>query len=143
MIPDDTWLDADWFDDESYQIYDNLKGMLIGRGFKFYERRNIRVPTICTQSGLGIWLFRNHEIADRIHMLIHEFCHFELGHRESKHVELMAEQEIDCCLVTHVVCMSLGMYRPRFEYIYEFPARVAFYRDRAIRIAVQIGEYWT
>lgn len=149
MIPENSWLDPDWFDDDLYQTYHALKGMLIRRGFKISERKRLRsgyAAILQTEGELKILILGNSHIYKKLEYLIHEFCHYELGHRDMKRSVENAGQaamnEIECCFVTEVVYTSLGMRRIQPIYIYKFPVWVEEYRKNAVPIAAQIGKYW-
>ena len=149
MIPDNCWLDPDWFDDVWYRVYDNLKAMLVKRGFRVYDRKRLAHSLsgmLKTEGELSISILRDRVIFDMIANLIHEFCHYELGHREMEYTEengeLAAKNEIECLLVTEVICQSLGITRLHEVYIYRFPIRITRYVEKAIPIAAQVGEWW-
>lgn len=98
---DAIWLEKDWY--EMRDVIHRFKGFMRRRGVKVVERPNTNGGCMRSEPGYVIHVKYNTTDVNKMGMLVHEFAHFELGHRARPSNEEYAKHEIEACLVTHIV----------------------------------------
>ena len=97
---DGTWLDSEW-----YELCDTLhsfKELLWRRCISVVERKGYNGGGMRTVPRYCITIRRDASDAQKLFYLIHEFVHFELGHRDI-HAESYATEEVEAYMVGHIV----------------------------------------
>ena len=136
MLPRNSWLQEEWYD-----LHDDLhrfKEMLNKRGITVIEKRNIDGGTIKMTPQYRIYIRANAQDAEKLFYLIHEFTHFELGHRETKN---LAKDEIEACLVSYIVSEIFHLKEKPSNYIYSHAYWLPGIYKKAYRIASQLREH--
>lgn len=136
MIGEGTWIEEEWF--EYSEIIIRFRSFLKKRGIKTVFRRNMSGATMRMNGSYTISVKRGATDTSKIGMLIHEFSHFELGHRGTKSNEEYARQEIEACLVEHVVLWMFKFAPDPEDYIFRHAFWLPDIYGKAWNIASQL-----
>ena len=136
MVPDNSWLKEEW-----YELHDDLhrfKEMLKKRAIAVIEKGNLNGAIIKTTPQYRIYIKRNASDAKKLFYLIHEFTHFELGHRETRNC---AVNEVEACFVSYIVGVIFHLKEKPENYIYEHAYWLPGIYKKAYGIAAQLREH--
>lgn len=132
-----TWLDSEW-----YELCDAIwrfKELLRRRGIRVVERVGYNGGSLRIKPRYCIYIRRNDSDAAKLVYLIHEFVHFELGHRgagdESRPMEA---EEIEAHLVSHVVNWMFYLEIKPGDCIYEHTFAVPSIYNKGYQIGSQL-----
>jgi hypothetical protein len=99
-------MDGTWLEEEWYELCDTVyafKQLLGQRGIVVTERKDFNGGELKLSPRYRIRIRRDASDPEKLVYLIHEFVHFELGHREDRSQGGRASGEIEACLVAHIV----------------------------------------
>ncbi len=138
MIGEGTWLDEDWY--EHCEIILRFKPFLNKRGIKLTFHKNRTGAFMRMIPEYRITIRRGARDTSKISMLIHEFVHFELGHRGTQSNEEYAKQEIEACFVEHIVLWMFLFHPDPEDYIFRHAFWIPDLYRKAYRIARQLKD---
>ncbi len=135
---DGTWLEEEWF--EMREVICRFKKFARRRGIKVVERRGISGGCMRFRPSFAIYVRRDTKDANIVGLLIHEFVHFELGHRGTANNEEYAREEIEACMVEHIVLWMFRLVPDPTDYIYRHAFWIPDLYRKAWSIALQLKD---
>lgn len=140
-----TWLQQSWY--QEYEWYFALKAFIERRGIRVIRRRMKNDAGILhTEGKLEITINTPDVGLVGIMTLIHEYTHWEMGHRHYRHLgdrETMKRyglHEIQCILASRLVCWMFYIAMVDDEYIFSFADCDDEIRATALSIAYSIAD---
>ena len=135
---DGTWLDYEWYElcDTVYRF----KQFLRKRGIVVVERAGFNGGSLRTEGEFRITIRRDASDGAKLVYLIHEFVHIELGHRDAGNNSVYPAEEVEACLVSHIVNGIFYLTIIPTDYIYQHSYWISGVYSKAYQIATQLRE---